>query len=253
MTAWYYSKNGQQNGPVSTDEIIRLFGTGSIGPKDLVWREGMVDWKPAGEVPDLSPKPPASSSVAGVAPATVNPYEPPSVSWNELVVSPEAPGDEIVPGSQPLDIGFCISHSWELMKRHLGLLVAVGVIYLALSVGFSVATEVPVWLMQQGASQIEIEHPSAALKAYKILAGFADQVFDAFLGLGLVRIGLNLVSGKPAEIAMLFGEGRKLVNTILASILFDDWTGAADFARHLSGPAFRAVSERNRGQGSRCH
>ena len=44
MTAWYYAKDGQQNGPVSTDEILRLVGTGSIGPRGLVWREGMVEW-----------------------------------------------------------------------------------------------------------------------------------------------------------------------------------------------------------------
>lgn len=222
MTAWYYSKGGQQNGPVSTDEIIRLFGTGSIGPRDLVWREGMVDWKPAGEVPELAFQPPAPPPVVAAAPASsaVDPYRPPSVSWNDLAVSTHAPGEEIVPGSDPLEIGPCISRSWELVKRHFGLLIAVGVIYFIISVVFSIVVELPVIAMQGGLSELETAHPSDAVRAYKFISGIAEQILDVFLGLGLVRIGLNLVSNKPAEISMLFGEGRKLGSMIVASILF---------------------------------
>jgi len=32
-----------------------------------------------------------------------------------------------------------------------------------------------------------------------------NQLVGIFLGLGLTRIGLNLVSGKPVEMSMLFG------------------------------------------------
>lgn len=222
MSAWYYAKGGQQNGPVSTDEIVRLFGTGSIGPNDLVWHEGMVDWKPAGDVSELAPKPPAAAApvAAGSSAFPVNPYQPPSVSWNELAVSPEAAGEEIVPGSQPLDIGLCISRSWELMKRHFGLLLAVGVIYIAISVGFGLLTELPVSVTQRGASEAEVANPSGGLQAYRALTSIAGQIIDIFLGLGLVRIGLNLVSDKPADVSMLFGEGRKLLTVIFASLLY---------------------------------
>ena len=47
-----------------------------------------------------------------------------------------------------------------------------------------------------------------------------SQTLSIFLSLGLVRIGLNLVSGKEVSVAMLFGEGRKLLRAIVASILF---------------------------------
>jgi hypothetical protein len=220
MTAWYYAKDGQRNGPVSTDEIIRLFGTGSIGPKDLVWCEGMVDWRPAGEIPDFAPKPPAPPVATGVPSGAVDPYRPPSVSWNELGASPEAPGDEIVPGSQPLEIGPCISRAWELMKRHFGTLIAVGVICFGIGIGFSILINVPVAVMQAGASKAELAHPSAGVQAYRVLATIAQQILELFLGLGLARIGLNIVSDKPVDIGMLFGEGRKLGSAILASILY---------------------------------
>ncbi|MCW1883901.1 GYF domain-containing protein [Luteolibacter flavescens] len=229
MSAWYYAKDGQQHGPVSTDEIVRLFGTGSISPGDLVWREGMVDWKPAGEVPELAPAHPAheetpasltpAAAVSGSAPDAFNPYRPPTASWNEPQSTlPEA--GEIVPGSQPLDIGFCISRAWDLTKRHFGMLIAVGLIYGALSAGFGVLTELPIILQEAGTSDHQIYTPSAAMKGYIFVANCVSHIFDIFLGLGLTRIGLNLVSEKPAEIGMLFGEGRKLVTGVLAAILY---------------------------------
>jgi uncharacterized membrane protein len=45
-------------------------------------------------------------------------------------------------------------------------------------------------------------------------------VLSTFLSLGATRIGLNLVSGKEVNAGMLFGEGRKLLRAIGASILF---------------------------------
>jgi len=223
MSAWYYARGGQQNGPVSTDEIIRLFGTGSISPGDLVWREGMVDWKPAGEIPELSPQPPSApppvSAVTGSSSGAFDPYRPPVTAWNDLP-APQPVGDEIVPGSQPLDIGLIISRSWELTKRHLGTLVAVGVIYVLLSVAVGFVLDLPLWAMQSGQTQTQIEHPSAEVRGYQILANLVSHVFDIFLGLGIVRIGLNMVSGKPAEIGMLFGEGRKLLTTVFATLLY---------------------------------
>jgi uncharacterized RDD family membrane protein YckC len=42
---WFYSKNGEQLGPVSTEEFDRLVSTGDISAKSLVWKEGMVNWQ----------------------------------------------------------------------------------------------------------------------------------------------------------------------------------------------------------------
>ena len=50
---WYYAEDGEQLGPTSSDEIRRLATAGKIEPDDLVWREGMDDWLPAGEIPGL--------------------------------------------------------------------------------------------------------------------------------------------------------------------------------------------------------
>jgi len=50
---WYYSKDGVQVGPVDVDELKAKIASGEIGTADLVWREGMSDWLPAAQVPEL--------------------------------------------------------------------------------------------------------------------------------------------------------------------------------------------------------
>jgi hypothetical protein len=52
-TQWYYSQGGQQLGPVSEAQLQQMKATGQVGPTDLVWSEGMIDWLPAGQVPQL--------------------------------------------------------------------------------------------------------------------------------------------------------------------------------------------------------
>lgn len=69
---WYYSKNGTQLGPVGEGELLAKLASGEVSSGDMVWKEGMADWQPAGKVAELS------SFAAG--PSLVNsPYAPPSV------------------------------------------------------------------------------------------------------------------------------------------------------------------------------
>ena len=50
---WYYAEDGEQLGPTTSVEIRRLVAAKKIQADDLVWREGMDDWLPAGEIPGL--------------------------------------------------------------------------------------------------------------------------------------------------------------------------------------------------------
>jgi len=50
---WFYARDNRQQGPVSALELKQLAQTGQLKPDDLVWREGMGDWLPAGKVKGL--------------------------------------------------------------------------------------------------------------------------------------------------------------------------------------------------------
>ena len=47
---WYYAEAGQQRGPVSDAEFENLVRAGAIQDTTLVWRDGMSDWQPYGQV-----------------------------------------------------------------------------------------------------------------------------------------------------------------------------------------------------------
>lgn len=65
---WYYYQNGQQVGPVPVDTIRGLAAQGQLRADDLVWREGMPQWSPLRQVPELSGGlPPSGHAATGPA------------------------------------------------------------------------------------------------------------------------------------------------------------------------------------------
>jgi len=87
---WYYSKNGAQLGPIGPAEMESKLKAGEVAPTDLVWKEGMADWLPAGKVPELqailSPSAPSASEFPP-APAPVSPYASSPVSHPPAAVA----------------------------------------------------------------------------------------------------------------------------------------------------------------------
>jgi TM2 domain-containing membrane protein YozV len=47
---WYYSEAGEQRGPIPLAELKQRAAAGKLGRGELIWTDGMADWKPAGEV-----------------------------------------------------------------------------------------------------------------------------------------------------------------------------------------------------------
>ncbi len=50
---WYFADGDAERGPVTEMQVRALIGTNNLTRDDLVWKEGMEDWVPAGEVPGL--------------------------------------------------------------------------------------------------------------------------------------------------------------------------------------------------------
>ena len=71
-STWYFAVGDEERGPVTEAQIRTLIGTGNLTRDDLVWREGLSDWTPAGEVPGLFDKEPP-----GAAPPSRSGAEPP--------------------------------------------------------------------------------------------------------------------------------------------------------------------------------
>lgn len=89
---WYYARNGQRMGPVEEAEILRLAQTGQLAGTDLVWKTGLPDWRPAGQMPELAsyffrpaaPPPPPPPAPA----AAYSPYAPPAAPLQQAPAYP---------------------------------------------------------------------------------------------------------------------------------------------------------------------
>lgn len=62
MMNWYIAVNGKQEGPYSTEQIVRGVNQGSYPPSTLVWREGFADWQQLQSCTELT------SSITSVPP-----------------------------------------------------------------------------------------------------------------------------------------------------------------------------------------
>jgi GYF domain 2/Domain of unknown function (DUF4190) len=55
---WYYNENGKPTGPVTLADLRQLFTAGRVNAGTLVWHQTLVQWTPAGQVPELLPPTP---------------------------------------------------------------------------------------------------------------------------------------------------------------------------------------------------
>lgn len=52
---WYHSRDGEQYGPYSWEEVLYYYKEGNIGNEDLLWNQQQDSWIPAKEIPALKP------------------------------------------------------------------------------------------------------------------------------------------------------------------------------------------------------
>jgi len=72
---WYYAVGGQQQGPVGVEALRQLLAEGKVRQSDLVWRQGMGNWQPAGSVAELGA---ANTAPTPVPACPVTPGAPPA-------------------------------------------------------------------------------------------------------------------------------------------------------------------------------
>ena len=76
--SFYVAAAGQQSGPYTVSQLQQMAQSGQVNAQTLVWRDGMAQWSPAGNVPELAqlfsaPTPPP------IPPAPPVPPTPPPV------------------------------------------------------------------------------------------------------------------------------------------------------------------------------
>jgi len=89
---WFYKRDGQRQGPINDSELRMLAEDGGLSTEDLVWKEGLEEWRKASSLKGLFPKshqstPPPIPLIAGQenasALADATPSQQSSVSFGQ--------------------------------------------------------------------------------------------------------------------------------------------------------------------------
>lgn len=96
---WYYSRGGQQAGPVTWAALYQLAQSGQIQATDMVWREGTPDWVQAGTIRELGlgghaapPQYAAPSGISYYTPTRVAPQDSGDMTGADWVIAILCPG-----------------------------------------------------------------------------------------------------------------------------------------------------------------
>lgn len=220
MNQWFYAQGGQQKGPVTLEELRALLLSGGISGTDLVWNASMSDWKPAAEVAELS----------GDAPP-----QPAAFSDPAAYVSDGSSLTEITPGSEPIVVTACVKRGFDLVVRHIAIVLVTMIVYLGIIIGLTAAlgaldkqmgwvTEtveyVPDPSDTPGDIFIKSLEASSGGESLSLVSNIISQLVSLFLWLGLIRFGLGIVSGKAFGIGQLFGEIKLMPKAIVGNILY---------------------------------
>nr|WP_320133848.1 DUF4339 domain-containing protein [uncultured Holophaga sp.] len=94
---WHYVQKGKTFGPVPEEQLRSLLTSGGLFWDDLVWREGMAEWLPARQAPELlaaPPEPPAPPS-----PFRLQPPAPILLDERPVVETPAGAMGQVPPGT----------------------------------------------------------------------------------------------------------------------------------------------------------
>jgi len=230
MSQWYYVHGGDRQGPVERESLDSLVRSGGLSPDDLVWGEGMADWKPAREVPGLFGAAPAATQPPVADPA--NPYaSPASMAGQSPVAQPAPEGKlQVIDPPAQVNVGGPIQLAFEILKKDFGMIFVAGLVYYAVVMGVSFFFSIIQNVMQlsmgggsfdPGSSSGQIDPMTAGvpLIGFMIISNLVQQVIGVYMALGLTRVGMEVIEGKPVRIGALFGEGSKLIGAFFGSLL----------------------------------
>jgi uncharacterized membrane protein len=193
----------KEYGPVSAEQLRAWIAEGRVNGQTSVWSEGAAEWKPLAAFPEFADYLRAAPSGA-----------PPAAPGETAVVPPEV----VLARDYSLDIGNCITRSWELVKQHLAPMV--GITFLVMVVIF-VINQLLGLVSKPAITGMVVEHRvSIGAIAIILVTSILGTPVYVVLTAGLLKYYLKLIRGERAGIADAFsGFGPALGQLVLLGLV----------------------------------
>jgi|GEM_PF-1034681 len=200
---WHYAKDGEQLGPIPFTQLKAMVENGALPPSSLIWSEGMGNWESYHKV--------MASNIS--LPATAQPET--ETTGNAVIDDLSA-----LPVSQEeLSATHSIGLGWNLTLEKFGLLIGYGALYIVFSIALSLLVQVPAGIAQYACIRA-FGAENIATISVQLLFAIIGQIASIFLGLGLIRVAMNIVGGEYISPGTFFTQADKLWSAVLASILY---------------------------------
>lgn len=178
--SWYYAAQGQQQGPISEDQLHGLIARGVVTGETLVWSDGMAGWEKAGRVPGLM------SDIGGYPPGM------PTASNDMAYGNDAAYGYDAVPGGEPAALSAKLG-VWALLGR--AILMGIGE-FLVIPTPW-----VAVYFYRYIAQNIRVPgRPNLSF------IGQPMEIWYVFMGIGAL-IYINMIDSGFVKLAVLLANG----------------------------------------------
>ena len=193
----------KEYGPVSADDLRRWITEGRANARTQVLAEGTTEWKPLSAVPEFADLfstafPPLPVSSAG------------ATGW----VTPE----DLLLRDYALDIGHCLTRSWELVRKNLWPVAGITFLVMAIVIGINQL----LGLISGPAMRDMIEHSRFSPGAIFLVCGvsiLSTPVYTILVG-GLFKYYLKLIRGEAAGIGDAFsGFGPAIAQLALLGLV----------------------------------
>ena len=193
----------KEYGPVTAEQLRLWIAEGRANAQTLARMEGTTEWKPLAAFPEFA------GSLRGMPSAA-----PAGTPGGAAVV----PTEVVLGRDYSLDIGSCITRSWELVKQNLG--PVVGISLLVMVVMFVVNQVVGLLSRPAITSLITERRVSVGGVAMIFLASILTTPVYIVLTAGLLKYYLKLIRGERAGLADAFsGFGPAIGQLILLGLV----------------------------------
>jgi hypothetical protein len=197
---WYYANAGEQLGPIEDLAFHDMVRTGAITPDTPVWREGMPNWMPYGQISGRKPTPPdAKKKLVLVRDA----------AHDSSTSPPAAPGADHAEAPAPVGRGRHHAATFsngltEILYRAKGWMRLLGILSIisgalqALSIAGLIIAWLPIWigvLLTSAASQIAIAHEQSDEVAFANALEKLRKYFKIMGVLAVLSIVFMVVGG----------------------------------------------------------
>jgi hypothetical protein len=167
----------KEYGPVTPEQLRRWMAEGRVNGQTLVQPVGTAEWKPLSSLPEFAAAPPAQPPPPGLTPPPVD-----ADAWTT----------DILTRQPQLEVGRCLSSSWNLMQANFGLFLG--------------ATTL-IWLV-------------SLCQFVPLFGGLLYGIFYGVLFGGLYLVYLKRIRGSPAAVGDAFaGFSLALAQLILAGFV----------------------------------